>query len=95
MTSGANDRWQQQTTISYNKGHAGTKDQRNEVNNSGGWSWRSEVWPSWLPHCLLTWWAKEATAQENKMSNDERGRREERQRYGSDGVGAAPGEKSA
>ena len=91
----ANDRRQWQTTISHTKGRAGTNAQRNEVNDSGGWRWRSARCPSWLSHCLLTGWTKEATAPENERGNNESLRCEERQRSGSYGVGAVPGEKSA
>ena len=52
------------------------------------------LWPSWLSHCLLTGWTKEATA-ENKRSDDEIRRHKERQKYGMDVVDAAPGEDSA
>ena len=41
---GDNERQRQHTTISLNEGHAGTKAQRHEVDNSGGWRWRSVAW---------------------------------------------------
>ena len=36
-------RWRH-TPISHNEGHAGTKAQRHEVDNSGGWRWKSVAW---------------------------------------------------
>jgi hypothetical protein len=46
--SGADDKRQQQTTISHNQGRTGANVQSNEVDDSGGWIWRSAAWPSWL-----------------------------------------------